>query len=78
MLFRVGSEASAPSTREEHPEDICGQAAWRVFRPKRQEVTGGRTERHNVYTGSRDSSVGTATGYGLDSRDIWVRFPVGV
>jgi hypothetical protein len=26
---------------------------------------------------SRDSSVGIATGYGLDDRMIWVRFPAG-
>jgi hypothetical protein len=28
-------------------------------------------------TGSRDSSVGTATGYGLDDRRVGVRVPVG-
>jgi hypothetical protein len=30
-----------------------------------------------VQDGSRDSSIGIATGYGLDGRGIWVRVPVG-
>jgi hypothetical protein len=29
------------------------------------------------YGGSRDSSVGIATGYGLDDREVGVRFPEG-
>jgi hypothetical protein len=46
------------------------------------ELTNKPTEQHlnqptRVLTGSRDSSVGIATGYGLDDRGVGVRVPVG-
>jgi hypothetical protein len=33
--------------REEYIEDICEQGAWRIFRPKMDEVTAGWRKLHN-------------------------------
>jgi hypothetical protein len=40
-------------------------------------IHGNNFDNDFMYFGSRDSSVGIATGYGLDDRRIGVRVPVG-
>jgi hypothetical protein len=49
-----------------------------LFKPHDMKASG-RAEvyLHPLLTSSRDSSVGIATGYGLDDRGVGVRVPVG-
>jgi hypothetical protein len=52
---------------EPSPRVFENRVLGRVFAPKGQEVAEEQKERHDVYIGSRDSSVGTAIGYELES-----------
>jgi hypothetical protein len=42
-----------------------------------QRTLGHKTRKVTQFKGSRDSSVGIATGYGLDDRGVGVRVPIG-
>jgi hypothetical protein len=51
---------------------------WSIFAPRKTlQIRTVNINETRIYIRSRDSSVGIATGYGLDDREFWIRVPVG-